>query len=249
MNEYGRSIRADLTRLGVSGGDSVLVHSSLHSLGKFENRAQILIDALMEVLGPEGNLLLPALSYESVTPLHPSFDIHQTPSCVGGLTEYFRHRPDVYRSLHPTHSVCATGKSARDFIQDHHLDSTPCGEKSPFRLLMEADGYLLFLGCGMKPNTSMHGVEEFVEPVYLFGETLEYTLITADGKSIRKQYRTHGFNGYAQRYDRLEKLLNSSDYLHGKVLEADAYLIKTRPMWEKAYEKLVQDPLFFVDKS
>ena len=249
MDEFGRSMRDDLTRLGVSGGDSVLVHSALGSLGKFENRAQILIDALLEVLGPEGNLLLPALSYESVTASHPDFDIHQTPSCVGGLTEYFRHRPDVYRSLHPTHSVCATGKSARDFIRNHYLDHTPCGENSPFRLLKEADGYLLFLGCGLKPNTSMHGVEELVEPVYLFGEMLEYRLITEGGESIKKQYRTHGFKGYAQRYDRLEKLLNSSDYMPGKILEADTYLIKCRPMWEKAYEKLAKDPLFFVDKS
>ena len=249
MNKYGQLIRNDLARLGVSSGDSVLVHVSLNSLGKFENRAQILIDALLDVLGPEGNLLMPALSYESVTASHPDFDIHQTPSCVGGLTEYFRHRPDVYRSLHPTHSVCAAGKSARDYIRNHHLDHTPCGENSPFRLLKEADGYLLFLGCGLKPNTSIHGVEELVEPVYLFGETLEYTLKTEDGKTIKEQYRTHSFCGYTQRYDRLEKLLNSSDYMQGKILEADTYLIKCRPMWEKAFEKLVQDPLFFVDKS
>jgi aminoglycoside 3-N-acetyltransferase len=249
MNRYRQLVKESLSKLGISKGNNVLLHSSLNSIGRFENRAEIFIDTFLEVLGPEGTLLLPSLSYEYVTRTNPHFDIKKTPSCVGGLTEYFRQRSDSQRSLHPTHSVCAIGKNAHHFIHDHHLDNTPCGRHSPFRLLKEANGYVMFLGCGLKPNTSMHGIEELLEPIYLFSHNIEYSLTLADSTTIKKKYIPHNFKGYEQRYDRLLDILKSDDYSYNKVLTADTYLIKSKPMWEKAFGKLTQNSLYFVDKN
>ncbi len=248
MTDYKTSIVKSLVKLGVSEGDSLLVHASLNSVGHFENRAQILIDTFIQVLGPSGTLLMPALSYENVTSEFPIFDVLQTPSCVGALTEYFRNRPGTSRSIHPTHSVCATGKRATFFLKDHHLDHTPCGPSSPFRKLMENEGKILFLGCGLKPNTSMHGIEELSEPEYLLGEKLNYSIITEDDESYQKEYITHNFKGYEQRYDRVLNILDEDDYSTGHVLDAEVWLLKTRPLWDKAHKKLLEEPLYFVDK-
>lgn len=248
MKDYKTQIFNDLVNLGVSSGDSMLVHSSLNSIDKFENRAQILIETFLQALGHSGTLLMPTLSYENVTNEHPVFDLKQTPSCVGGLTEYFRKLPNTQRSIHPTHSVCASGKNVEFFLNEHYLDNTPCGPKSPFRKLKEINGKILFLGCGLRPNTFMHAIEELSQPEYLFGDKLEYSIIVNDGTTYKKEYTTHNFKGFEQRYDRILDVLDMEDFSSGKILEADAYLIKTAPLWEKVNKKLTENPLYFVDK-
>ena len=41
----------------------LLMHSSLHSLGQVDGGAETLIDALLEVLGEEGTLMVPTFNY------------------------------------------------------------------------------------------------------------------------------------------------------------------------------------------
>ncbi len=238
----------DLKELGICEGDTLLVHSSLRSLGDFSDRARTVTDALLEVIGPKGTLVMPTLSYTSVNEKNPYFDVKQTPSCVGGLTEYFRLLPGVKRSLHPTHSAAAIGSQARFLVADHYKDNTPVGKNSPFYRLKELHGKILFLGCGLKPNTSMHGVEELVVPPYLFGNETEYTLVDSNGVTMKKVYRNHNFKGYIQRYDRIEGLLSEKHLKKGNVLKAECYLIDASAMWLKAFEAMHYNVLYFVEK-
>src|SRR5690242_18098745 len=53
------SLVADLRKIGVAAGDSVLVHVSLSKIGFVEGGVKTVVDALSEVLGPGGNLLFP----------------------------------------------------------------------------------------------------------------------------------------------------------------------------------------------
>lgn len=239
----------DLQRLGVRKGDSLLVHASLRSLGEFPQRAQQVLAALKSVLGVSGTLLMPALSYKSVTRDQPIFDLTATPSCVGALSEYFRTSGDTLRSMHPTHSVCAWGVDAAWFVEEHLQDQTPVGPHSPFSKLREADGQLLFLGCGLRPNTSMHGVEEWVIPPYLFGSEREYSLIFSDGTVQQKRYLPHDFSGYEQRYDRLANLLEGEELRQGKIMHADSFLLSAKAVWERGLEALKRDRFYFVEKK
>ena len=93
-------------------GDVLLVHSAMKPLGGgrwLRRRAP----ALRAVLTEQGTLLLPALSYTTVTPEQPVFSVQETPSCVGKLSEAFRTASGMLRSVHPTHSVCAAGLPRR----------------------------------------------------------------------------------------------------------------------------------------
>ena len=242
-------IEKDLRKLGVENGDCILIHSSLRSLGVFENRAETLLRALLNAVGNDGTLAMPSLSYEQITKEDPFFDVKETASCVGGFTNFFRKQPGVIRSLHPTHSVCAIGKHAEKLTSQHHLDRTPCGEYSPFQILKQLQGKILFVGTGLKPNTSMHGIEELSRPEYLLGDEVEYTLRDTNGVETKKTYITHNFKGWEQRYDRVPDVLNTSDYSIGKIREADAYLIEASPLWDKAHARIKQVPLYFVDKK
>jgi len=147
VNTMQRHIADDLRNLGIREGGVLLVHASLRSLGPVDGGAETVICGLLDALGEHGTLLMPALSYESVGVHNPVFDLLHTPSCVGALTEYFRTRSGTLRSVHPTHSVCGIGPKAEELCQEHYLDTTPCGEHSPFSRLRAMEGQILFLGC------------------------------------------------------------------------------------------------------
>jgi hypothetical protein len=51
-------IKAGLTRLGLKKGDTVGVHSSLSSFGYVDGGADAVIDALLETVGPRGNVVM-----------------------------------------------------------------------------------------------------------------------------------------------------------------------------------------------
>ncbi len=213
-------IASDLLNRGLKRGGAVLVHSSLKSLGPVPGGPETVIRGLLEALGPEGTLLMPALSYRYVNAESPYFDLRTTPSNIGAFPEFFRVREGTLRSLNPTHSVCAVGPLAEALLGSHQRDSTPCGPNSPFRLLKEREGQILMLGCGLRPNTSMHAIEELVEPPYLFAGVVAYRCRNGKGGEVEIHNRRHHFEGYEQRYDRVEGLLRGGELKTGRVLDA-----------------------------
>ena len=241
-------IAADLREVGVREAGVLLVHSSLSSLGQVPGGPETVIRGLLQAQGPEGTLLMPSLSYERVTPKNPFFDVQRTPSNVGAIPEAFRRRSGTRRSVHPTHSVCAVGPRTEEMLDDHLKDSTPCGEHSPFRRLRSVDGQILMLGCGLRPNTSMHAIEELSEPPYLFGPPLTYALTLSDRTIIEKTYTIHGFDGWNQRYDRVAEVLQAPSLVRGNVLNAEVHLIRVRDLWDAVHAALGRDPLRFVDR-
>jgi len=247
-SEAQKRIADDLAASGLRRGGTVLVHSSLSSMGRVPGGCETVIRGLLDVLGPEGTLLMPALSYIHVHWERPVFDVNRTPSCVGTIPESFRITRGTIRSVHPTHSVCGVGAQAEGILHRHRLDETPCGPHSAFRQLRDLGGQILFLGCGLRPNTSKHGVEELVEPPYLFGPLMECRIFLADGTETRANCRRHDFVGYGQRYDRLGPLIEGDGLTVGKVLEATVHLVECPIMWERAEAALRRDPFYFVER-
>jgi len=248
MNEFASRMSRDLAALGVRKSGTLLVHSSLKSLENMPDGPETAVDGLVGALGSGGTLLMPALSYESVNEGNPFFDVANTPSCVGALTEYFRRRPGTMRSVHPTHSVCGVGPGAGRMLDEHFRDVTPCGRNSPYFRLGEESGQILFLGCGLKPNTSMHAVEELVEPPYLYSGWVDYRITLADGSEKGMRVRRHGFEGWRQRYDRIEGVMAGEGITAGKVLTSDCILLEASDFWRKALQAIRAAPLAFVDR-
>jgi aminoglycoside 3-N-acetyltransferase len=243
---YKERLITDLRALGIEQGDVVLVHSSIRKINAPGIDASEIIEALIETIGEQGTLLVPALSYK----LDPSsvFDYRQTPSCIGTLPEVFRTKYATHRSIHPTHSVCAIGKMAYSMTSTHILDNTPVGEHSPFRLLPKVNGKILMLACGLGPNTFMHGVEEVANAGYcLRKQPVTYTISDSTG-TYRKEYFPHNFAGYKQRYDRLENILSGNELKQGPVLNGTAYLIDSVAALEKGKKAILENDTYFVDK-
>ena len=246
MEIRDRIIR-DLRALGVREGDTVLMHSSMKSLGTDETPAYVL-DAIQDAVGERGTLLLPALSYATVKFDQPNWSYHDTPVCVGLLPETFRHLPGVVRSLQPTHAVCARGARAAGLTAGHENDHTPVGENSPYRRLPGVGGKILMLGCGMGPMTFMHGVEEYAHaPYVLLPEPWVYHMEDASRRRFDMSVHRHGINRFGdQAYARIEGLLGTGELARGRVLGADAYLVDTNAMLRRGAEKIAQDPYYFL---
>ena len=193
---------AALRTLGFKAGDTVLVHSSIKSLGRFDGTPNDIIDAMLELVGPEGTIALPTLTGAARDgeegPLR--FDARSTPCWTGTLCETLRKRSDARRSAHPTHSIAAVGKRARWLTDDHHLAETPCGKGSPWLKLAEIKAHILFLGVKLNSCTLLHGVEELANSLYhMKSRPAEAFVIDQDGREHHGHFLVHCWN-HARRF-------------------------------------------------
>jgi aminoglycoside 3-N-acetyltransferase len=160
------SLDQALAALGLRRGDLVCVQSQLSAVGHFVGGTEMIVDALMGAVGGEGTVMMPSFPTRGSMLQYVEggevFDVRSSPSRVGELTEAFRRRPAVSRSLHPTNPVCAWGPQAASLLRDHEESRTPYGRATPYGRLAEADnGHLLLLGVPIL--SLMHHVQERVD--------------------------------------------------------------------------------------
>ncbi len=149
-----------LRALGIDRGALLMVHSSMRSFGKVIGGAEAVIAALQELVGSEGIIAMPAFTDTEEGSPHPPFRAEESPveKWVGILPEIFRRQPGVWRSGHPTHSVCAWGEKAQEFL-DSENPADVFAPTGPWRKLLDRDGKLLFLGEAIGGNTYLHALE------------------------------------------------------------------------------------------
>lgn len=234
-------LRQDVTALGGEQGDSLLVHSSMKALATDLSPEQV-IDCLQDALGPEGTLLMPALTFENVTGEHPVFSSAETPPCVGLLPRTFWKLPGVERSLHPTHSVCARGRLAHRLTVGHAMDDTAVGPHSPFMQLAVVGGKLLFIGDILESCTFMHGVEDIVRPPWIRPAPPRTYLV--DGRE--RTYPGSDEFGWGQEFQRIGDILEEPDIRRGRLLGANAYLIDARALLAVGLMEMRSNPYAFV---
>ena len=166
------SLVRDLKALGISEGDLIFIHSSFKSLGDVSGGAETVVNALMDVVGQTGLVLMPSFNLLDGHDLRAEvWDIETTPSTVGWLTEYFRQMPETFRSDHYSHSVAAQGHGAKAFVADHldkrgmvsPWDRAPWGKTygsgSPMTRAYERGGKILMVGVDYHTSTFVHLVE------------------------------------------------------------------------------------------
>jgi aminoglycoside 3-N-acetyltransferase len=249
MNRDYEILKDDLRAIGLTAADSVLIHSSFKSMGYVEGGIETVVSAILSVIGDNGTLIAPTLTFRDVSEENPVFDYLHTPSCVGAISEYVRNANGAIRSIHPTHSCASLGKYAAEYAKDHEKDNTPIGINSPFRKLPEYGGKILMLGCGAAPNTSMHGVEEKMNvPYVLPKEPKPYTVILPDKTYTIPFYRHHiRQNGYAQHYARLADLMDGEGMRCGMIHGAQSILFDASAVWKTGEKALRENPYYFVD--
>ncbi|HEY8258071.1 MAG TPA: DUF4910 domain-containing protein [Gemmatimonadales bacterium] len=169
--------RSDFTRdqlasalrsAGVGPGDILFLHVDLDRLGTMEGgelpaaRSRLVHEAVREVLGQEGTLLVPTYSFSFCR--YEAFDVQQTPTRGGpwsptaDFLEYVRTLPGTIRSADPIHSVAGQGPRARELLDA--VAPTCFGSGSVFDRLIRAGGKVCTLGLGLDEATVRHHSEE-----------------------------------------------------------------------------------------
>jgi aminoglycoside 3-N-acetyltransferase len=173
-----------LQNIGIQYGDHVLVHSSMSKIGYLENGPKTFVDALLETVGDLGTVLMPSspnaqLQLDFIRQ-NRVFDVRNSPSRLGAITEYFRNLPHARRSLNATEPVVAVGAEADFFTDGHFGELTPYTSASPFSRLAEKGGKILYVGVTLaNAGTSLHVLEDAVDfhfPVY-FPEIFDVEII------------------------------------------------------------------------
>jgi aminoglycoside 3-N-acetyltransferase len=171
------SLAADLAALGLREGDTVIVHSSLRAVGWVPGGRVAVVQALLDVLGPAGTLVVPTQTSDNSDPKHwqhppvpeawwpvireqtPAFDPAVSPTRgLSVLVEAVRTWPGAFRSSHPQTSFAAVGAQAAALMATHELDSH-LGEGSPLAALERADAQVLLIGVGFDVCTAFHLAE------------------------------------------------------------------------------------------
>ena len=149
----------DIKSLSIHKGDKIVVHSSLSKIGWVDGGPKAVCEAFMDAVGSDGIVMMPAISFGSDFNEGESgiFDVSSSKAFVGAIAECFRKMNGVYRSYDPTHSFCAWGNSAKEYVSKHHLGLT-MGDTSPLAILEKNGGKAVMIGCP-KSNTFHHVVE------------------------------------------------------------------------------------------
>lgn len=168
MNEVltKEDFKAALTRLGVKKGMLLYVQSSLRSINYVAGGAQSVIDALMEVVGYDGTIVMhaptrnlcdpsdnkkniPRDRYEEVRLSMPAFNKKlSAPVGVSEVVTQFMRNEGVLRSNHPMSSFLAWGKYAKILVDKHPLHFG-MNQQSPLGKIREYNGYGILINLGL----------------------------------------------------------------------------------------------------
>lgn len=172
------SLRHDLIRIGLRAGDAVMVHAAMRTVGPLLNGPDALSHAILDVVGPEGTLLV----YTSWDSVHedlldgdgrvlpewrehvPGFDPRASRAARmnGVIAEFVRTMPGALRSANPGASVAAIGKLADWITTDHRLD-WGYGEGTPLSKLVEIGGRVLMVGAPWDTMTLVHHADHLAD--------------------------------------------------------------------------------------
>lgn len=198
--------------LGIKREDRLFVHSDLKSFGRTNpgisknEYVDAFILALMKLVGPNGTIVVPTFSYSFCK--KEVFDVEQSRSTIGILTEQFRKMKDVVRTCEPIFSTAVWGQN-KDYYAK--VGRNCFGENSIFHKIYLDNFKILFIGETFD-ITYMHFVEQKYPVPYRYMKNFSGQLkIANELKDYSVDYNVRTLESDVQ-YD-LEKI---AEFLGGK---------------------------------
>jgi aminoglycoside 3-N-acetyltransferase len=184
-------IREAYKKIGISKGMTISLKTDLRFLGPYydEQYSDVLaahFNALADLIDlSEGNIVVSSATF-SLCNTEKIFDIDNTPSEMGALTEYIRKLPDACRSFHPFASYVAIGKNA-DYICSN-TSRHSVGPNSPKARLLELDAQ--YLSIGFHPflvTMVIHHIEETMGVPYRYVKEFNHPVLR-NGNIVREPF-------------------------------------------------------------
>jgi aminoglycoside 3-N-acetyltransferase len=217
-------MRASLNRLIGHGSETLFVHASLSSCGRFTAGPDDVLSGLGEfcstLVFPTHTYCYPSLPGKP----GPLFDPKTTPSKTGLLTERFRKQIGVLRSIHATHSLAASGILAREICVDHHRRDTPCGADTPYGRLLQRRSAVLLFGVTFDSYTLFHTAEDASGSEYAYEQGMVDRLRVIDEKGEQQDCRSRRQSCAPRRFGEAGDLIESAGLARRVTLGGGALL-------------------------
>lgn len=179
---------------GVESGDTILVHSNIkRTLVEFRRAGHPItpddiLQSFLETIGSKGTLLLPLFNFDFASGV--PFDIKNTPSQMGALTEAGRLHKEAVRTGHPIYSFAVIGDKSKDF--ESVDNESGYSDESPFGILRKMNGKIASLDLDDQNSmTFHHHVEEVKRVDYRYFKTFISGYKGWDGISKEKSYKLY----------------------------------------------------------
>ena len=237
-----KNLMDEFRSLGMEEGDTIFVHSAYSSLGKapggVEGGPQTVVDAILEIIGKSGTLIMPTFNYDFLKGI--PWDIRSSPSQMGALTEIVRQDPRAKRMFHPIYSMAAIGPHEEELAA--HRSHDCFGETTIFRKFRDWDAKILIIGLPYsKSITFLHHCEQAAEVDYRFLKEFKGTAIDYEGKPHEEGYTMFVRDvdrGVVLDFEPIGALLDSQVVRMKKVGLGDVRLMKCTDVFQVAVKAM-----------
>lgn len=239
--------------MGLKKDCVVFLHSSMTEFYNYTGTAEELIQKIIDEIGEEGTLLMPAYpkhKFDLIKKAKSSsdvvFDVQHTQSGAGYLTEVFRKWPNVKRSINIQHSVCAYGKLANYFTNEHHLSETAWDKFSPYFKLTQMNALIFSLGLDsyLRNVTLIHCLESYFRFkldyfASFFGYDLKYNYLDLNG-DIGNHTQCMPIKGGVRSKKIVKKHFKSPYFIKTKISNLNIEMIYSNYMFKKSMDLINQ---------
>ncbi len=172
----------------------VLAHSSLRLVGKLEEGAKTLLDAMIEYFTAEGGLFcVPTHTWANLSK-EITLDMNDPATCLGAFSDFAAADPRGKRSLNATHSMAVFGDETKvsAFIDGEDRISSGTAPESCYGKIYREGGYILLVGVSHARNTYLHCVEEILGmPNRITAEPREVKIKLTSGEILTRRIKGH----------------------------------------------------------
>ncbi len=229
----------DLKRLGVCKGDHLAVVLSLKKVGYVKGGPDVFIDALIEIVGSEGTIMMN--THTPGAPIYKIdekfvFDTKSTPCWTGIVPETLRKRKEATRSNNPMYSVTAIGKKAK-YLTHNHLN---CSAYIPYSRLTIINGKYLSIGLGNKLVAIRHQAQRQASLHQIITRPIGIKYKDFQGKN---KLFVSNWAPCTKKIEELTPIMKNAGILQtGKIGNSQALISSAKELSEFLTDKLKKDP-------
>lgn len=262
-----RLTKASLIRqckeIGLSSGDTIMVHASLRSVGEILGGPDVLTGALLDSLGDEGTMMVyvgcqmpfddvgrgiysadeEAFILEHCPPFEPAQS--RASRDFGAFAEFFRTTPGAICSQNPGCRMAAIGSRAEWMLNNHALNYG-LGIGSPLEKLCDVGGKVVLIGSDLDAVTLLHYAEAITPipdkkivhirvPLFRSGERQWLDIEEYNSSTGIRDWPDRFFAEIVQKY-----LQHSSTAPHGLIGQATTYVLHAKELVEFAVPMMVE---------
>jgi|TARA_B110000483_G_C18165578_1_gene531140 aminoglycoside 3-N-acetyltransferase len=230
----------------------IIVHSNLMPFRLNKNKANKFVDHFVKRLEKKFTIIMPAFKFNFEKKI---WNYNSTKSEMGIMTEIFRKKYSLSRTIHPFHSISFYGKNSH--LIRNKISKSSFGKNSFWSWACNRDDVLnLSLCLGIDGGaTFIHYVEELLKVPYRKFIKLKFSLFGKNDKKINFSFTYFGIKNFKKSLIINDWKLVEKNLLRLKIMKkrrvGDYFFchMNTKQVTQFLYKKVRKNPYYMVVKK